>query len=174
MRNTFRDIYLRIKSDLFQGKENNEELLKNGYVKLSTDQYGYFKYLLPIVIVISIASRFIMEETSNDLYLVMAIFFIMIYFFTYRKSQIIYWGNECFLVLNGTKKKLIIIRKQDVVYIEKKDVKIPGAGGYYIIGVKKGNKQIKYNFVPNQKQLDLIDQIDKDIEEQNKHNPLYW
>jgi hypothetical protein len=45
---------------------------------------------------------------------------LIIYFLTYSKINIVYWGNETFLIIKPLKKRIESFNIEEVVYIEKK------------------------------------------------------
>ena len=151
-------------------KTDNANLIKDGYVKVSNDSHFMIKYLLPIIII----GYFLIHSLgflSNDFlpfFILVIAIYIIVYIFTYRKIKIVYWGNDKFLIINIYKRNIKIIDKNDVEYIEEKNINIFGVKTYFIIMYKNNNDVLNVRFSIDLEYYDIIKEVEKDIDKRNR------
>ncbi len=151
-------------------KDDNVNLINDGYRKVSNDSHFVIKYLLPIIIIgyFLMYSFGFIKNSFLPFFILVVVVYLCIYLFTYRKIKIVYWGNEKFLIINIFKKNIEIIEKRNVEYLEEKNINMIGSNTYFIILYKKDGKEVSVKFSIDSEYYDMIKEIEKDIDRRNR------
>ena len=171
-----RDFILYLKGKITKSRVNTEkysEFVNQGYTRLSTSNVFNDKYLIPIILFL-IYSIYIFSDSRNiteglGYKLPFFIILVAIYFLIIARFKDIFYGNNKIIIINTFKKKISIVKKSDIDFIEKKGKTI-FSDNYYLIYYFENNKTKKVSFLPEEEKEEIIIGLEKDIDENKGDN----